>query len=91
MLHVLATGYMGYSAEEKAYTIDVFNSLGGAEHSKGTIVGNRWIFGSPDKTERYTITVNSPTSYSYKLELAPKADGKYFTVPEGTKTKVSLR
>jgi hypothetical protein len=95
MFHVVATGYMGYSNEDKVYTIDIFNSLGDAEHSRGTIEAGTWTFTSTRKMgdqimkDRYTITVTSPTSYSYKLEIAPAEGGAYSTIAEGKKTRVS--
>src|SRR5258708_7668688 len=33
-MHVLASGFMGYDPESKSYTMDIFNSVGDAEHSK---------------------------------------------------------
>lgn len=91
-LQIMATGYMGYNAEDKAYTIDLFNSLGDAEHSKGKIDGNTWTFAGPGKNgdqTRYTITVVSPNSYKYKFEVAAAGSSDYSILAEGTKTRVS--
>jgi hypothetical protein len=90
----LGTAYMGYNAEDKNYTFDAFNSMGEAEHAKGTADGNTWTWTSTDKMGgqvmkgRYTITVVSPTAYNFKYELAPEG-GNYSTVMDGKATKVS--
>jgi len=95
MLQAQATGYMGYSPDEKFYTMDIFNSLGDAEHSKGTVEGDVWTFTSTRKMgdqsmkDRYTMTVTSPNSYSYKLEIAPAQSADYSTIAQGKKTRVS--
>jgi hypothetical protein len=95
MGHVAGTAYMGYSTEDKAYTYDAFNSMGEAEHAKGTVEGDTWTWTSTEKMGgqvmkgRYTITVASPTSYSFKFEVAPEGGSDYSTVVEGKATKVT--
>jgi hypothetical protein len=88
------TSYYGYKPEEKAYTYDAFNSLGQAEHAKGTVDGNTWVWLDTEDflgqvvKGRYTVTVTSSTSYSFKFEIAPVGGGDYTTVAEGKGTKV---
>ena len=83
---------MGYNPDEKMYTYDGFNSWGEAEHAKGTLEGDTWtwnseskMMGQPMKT-RFTIKQLSPTSYSFKFEMAG-ADGAWSTVMDGKATK----
>jgi hypothetical protein len=95
MGHAVGTAYMGYNTEDKAYTFDAFNSMGEAEHAKGTVEGDTWTWTSTEKMGghvmkgRYTITVASPTSYSFKFEVAPEGGSDYSTVVEGKATKVT--
>jgi hypothetical protein len=95
MGHLVEIAYLGYSAEDKAYTYDAFNSMGEAEHAKGTVEGDTWTWTSTEKMGgqtmkgRFTITVASPTSYSFKFEIAPESGGDYTTVVEGKSTKVA--
>jgi len=87
------TGYMGYNTEDKVYTYDAFNTMGEAEHSRGTVEGDTWTWSSNEKMGgkamkgRFTMTIVSPTSYTYKFELAPEG-GSYATVVEGKSTKI---
>ena len=95
LFHASATGYMGYSPDDKRYTMDVFNSFGEAEHAKGAADTNTWTFTNRDAEathaarDRYTITILSPTKYSYKFELQGKDSEPFTTIAEGTKTKVT--
>ena len=84
--------YMGYDPQEKVYTYDAFSSMGEANHSKGTVEGDIWKWASESKMgaqtikTRYTLTITSPTSYTFKLEMSP--DGtKWETAMEGKATK----
>lgn len=97
MGHLVEIAYLGYNAAEKNYTYDAFNNFGEAEHAKGTVEGDTWTWtstenmgGQPMKG-RFTITVASPTSYTYKFEVAPENSGNYTTVVEGKTTKVTAR
>ena len=84
--------YMGYNAEDKVYTYDAFNTMGEAEHAKGTLTGDTWTWTSENKVGgkiingRYTIKELSPTSYAFKFEMAG-ADGSYATIAEGKANK----
>jgi hypothetical protein len=95
MGHLVEIAYLGYSAEDKVYTYDAFNSMGEAEHAKGTVQGDTWTWTSTEKMGgqtmkgRFTITVASPTSYSFKFEIAAEGGGDYTTVVEGKSTKMT--
>ena len=83
---------MGYNAEEKVYTYDGFDSLGHAEHYKGTMQGDSLIWTSESemagKTTKWRIIAKqiSPTLYTMKLEMG--SEGAWTTVMEGKGTKV---
>jgi len=82
----------GYDPEEKVYTFQAYNSMGMAEHAKGTLAGDTWTWTNEEKMQgkmyrgRYTIKVTSPTSYTFKFEMAPEG-GDWQTVMEGKATK----
>jgi hypothetical protein len=84
---------MGYSTEDKVYTYHAFNSMGEAESSKGTVEGDAWTWMSNEKMGgkvmrgRFTVKELSPTSYTFKFEMAPEG-GDWATVMEGKATKV---
>jgi hypothetical protein len=95
MGHVVEVAYLGYNAADKNYTYDAFNSFGEAEHAKGNVEGDTWTWtsnenmgGKPMKG-RFTITVASKTSYTFKFEIAPEGGSDYTTVLEGKATKVT--
>ncbi len=86
------TSYMGYDTNDKVYTYDAFNSLGEANHSKGTLDGDTWNWTNEQKMGgqtmhgRFTIKVLSATSYNFKFEMSP--DGTtWSTVMDGKGTK----
>lgn len=95
MGHLEEIAYLGYSAEDKTYTYDAFNNFGEAEHAKGTVEGDTWTWSSTEKMGgqpmkgRFTITVTSPTAYTFKFEMAPESGGDYSTIVEGKATKVT--
>jgi len=83
---------MGYNAEDKVYTYDEYNSVGEAEHSKGTIDGDTWTWTSEEKMGgqtmkgRFVMKILSPTSYSFKYEMSQ--DGtNWTTAMDGTAAK----
>jgi hypothetical protein len=87
-----ATAYMGYNTNDKVYTYDDFNSMGEAEHSKGTIDGDIWTWVADEKVGgttvkgRYTMKILSPKAYSFKFEMSE--DGtSWTTVMDGKSTK----
>ena len=84
---------MGYSAEEKTYTYDAFDSMGSHDVSKGTVEGKTWTWMGESKVEgkvikgRYVMQELSPTSYSFQYDFS--TDGSTWTrVMEGKATKV---
>jgi uncharacterized protein DUF1579 len=86
------TSYMGYDSNDKMYTYDSFNSLGEADHAKGTVEGDTWTWQSETRMAsqtikgRLTIKMLSATSYSFKFEMS--SDGATWnTVLEGKDTK----
>jgi hypothetical protein len=86
------TSYMGYDSNDKMYTYDSFNSLGEADHAKGTVDGDTWTWQSETRMGpqtikgRLTIKMLSATAYNFKFEMSP--DGATWnTVLEGKDTK----
>ena len=92
--HLTEIAYLGYDTRDKAYTYDAFNSMGEAEHARGSVEGDTWTWTSTENMGgkimkgRFTITVASPTSYNFKFEVAPEGAAEYTTVVEGKATKV---
>jgi hypothetical protein len=89
-----STAYMGYDPQEKVYTYDEFNSMGEADHSKGTVDGDTWTWDSEFKMGpqavkgRFTTKILSPTSFSYKFETSTDGGANWTLVMEGKETKV---
>jgi hypothetical protein len=86
------TSYMGYSADDKAYTYREFNSWGEFDDSKGTFNGDTWTWTSDEKMGgmtmkgRFTMKIVSPTSYNFMFEMSQ--DGtKWMTIMDGKATK----
>lgn len=86
----------GYDPSEKVYTHDEFNSAGTSHHCKGTVQGDTWTFNcvvvEGDKTTktRYTAKEISPTSYTFKVEIATD-NGGWSTMMEGKATKAAAK
>ena len=84
--------FLGYNSNDKVYTYDGFNSMGEAEHAKGTLDGDTWTFTAEEKmngqtmNSRFTMKQLTPTSYSFKFEMAPPS-GDFTTVMDGKATK----
>jgi hypothetical protein len=78
------TAYMGYDPQEKVYTYDEFNSMGEANHSKGTVDGDNWTWTSDVKMGpqtmkgRFSMKMMPPNVYTYKFEISP--DGTNWTL-----------
>lgn len=89
-----AIAFMGYNPDEKVYSYDEFNSVGEAEHSKGSVGGDTWTWTSDEKMGgqvmkgRFTMKTLSPASYSFKFESSPDGS-KWTTFMDGTATKGS--
>lgn len=86
------TAYMGYDSNAKMYTYDSFNSLGEADHAKGTVHGDTWRWQSDTRIGpqaikgRLTIRMLSAMTYRFKFETS--TDGTTWnTVLEGRDTK----
>ena len=84
--------FMGYDPQENVYTYDEFNSMGEADHFKGTVDGDTWTWtnemkmGPQTMKARFTQKILSPTSYSYKFEMSP--DGATWNlIMDGKSTK----
>lgn len=83
---------LGYKADEKVYTYDGFNNMGMHETSKGTVEGDTWTWNSEEKAGgkiikgRFTIQEVSPTSYTFKYDMADDK-GAWNNVMEGKATK----
>lgn len=87
---------MGYDQHEKVYTYDEFYSQGEADHFKGTVQGDEWIW-TMDNFEvrskvlkaRYTMKIISPTVYTYKFETSSDSGVTWVLMLEGKDTKQS--
>ena len=86
------TAYMGYDSNEKMYTYDSFNTLGEADHAKGNLDGDTWIWHSETRVGaqtikgRLTIKMLSSTAYNFKFEMSTDG-GTWSTILEGKDTK----
>jgi hypothetical protein len=85
-------GIIAYNAEDKVYTYYGIDSMGFAELSKGTVDGKNWVYTSDSKMGgkvyhgRYSMTEDSPTSYSFKYEMSE--DGtNWALIMEGKSSK----
>ena len=83
---------MGYSAEEKAYTFHMIDSMGFEISARGKVVGDTWTWtndmkmGGKKMKGRFTMKEISPTSYTMKFELSTDG-GPYALQMEGKATK----
>jgi hypothetical protein len=86
------TAYMGYDGNDKLYTYDSFNTLGEADHAKGSLDGDTWVWlsetkvGSTSLKGRLTIKVLSARGYKFKFETSPDGNA-WTTMLEGKDTK----
>ncbi len=84
--------FMGYAPEEKTYTYNAIDSMGFAVSAKGELEGNTWIWLSESKMggklvkSRFTINEVSPTSQTFKFEMADEK-GAWQVITEGKATK----
>jgi hypothetical protein len=88
--------FMGYDPNAKAYTYDEFYSQGEADHSKGHLEGDQWIWnmndmkmGSQMVKARYTVQIISPTFYKYKFETSSDNGQTWTLTMDGTGRKQS--
>ncbi len=83
---------LGWSAEEKVYKYQGFDSNGMMGSATGTLSGNTWSWSGEDKMggkmikSHYTVVVTPPNAQSFKWETSE--DGKtWTTMAEGKSTK----
>jgi len=93
---IVEVAYLGYDPRDKSYTYNSFNSVGESDHAKGNVEGDTWTWSNTvpgpngqNMKGRFTITVTSPTAYTFKFEVAPESGGDYSTIMEGKATKVA--
>ncbi len=83
---------MEYNPADKTYTYNAYNSLGEHQIALGHVQGNVWTWTAEEKMNgatvngRYTITLVSPTSYTFKSEVSTPSGG-WNTVMEGKATR----
>lgn len=83
---------MEYNPADKTYTYNAYNSLGEHQIAVGHVKGNVWNWTAEEKLNgatvngRYTITLVSPTSYTFKSEVSTPS-GAWSTVMEGKATR----
>jgi len=93
MGHINSVRVMGYNPEDRFYTYNVYNSLGEHQLATGRVQGNTWTWMAEEKMNgvtaqgRYTMTIVSPDSYTFKSEVATPGGG-WTTVMEGKATRV---
>ena len=84
---------MGYDSDEKVYTYHAFNSEAEDIFAKCTVNDKVWSCTSNQKLDnqmvkgRATTKEVSPTSYTFKFEVAPQGAADFQIVMEGTATK----
>lgn len=89
---VKAQGIMGYDPAAKTYTYYGITSQGDGFLARGTVTGKVWNWTAESSMEgtpmkfRATMTEQSPTSYSFKLETAV-GGGDWVVLEEGKSTK----
>lgn len=87
-----ATRVMEFNPQKNLYVYNVYNSLGGHTMATGEFLGNTWIWNGEEQLNgvttkgRYTVTIVSPTSYTFKSEVADPSGG-WATVAEGKATR----
>ena len=83
---------LGYDSHAKVYTSYYASSVGLVGTGTGTVNGNTWTWMVDDRFAgdavkgRTTITMSSPTQYTFKYEMADEKGG-YTTIVEGKATK----
>ena len=83
---------MEYNPADKVYTYNAYNSLGEHQVATGHVGGNVWTWTADEKMNgvvvkgRYTVTLVSPASYTFKSEVATPSGG-WSSVMEGKATR----
>ena len=89
----VGVSYLGYSADDKAYTYREFNSWGEFEDSRGQVDGDTWTWTSDEKMGgmtmkgRFTMKITSPTTYNFSFEMSQDGGTKWTLVMDGKATK----
>lgn len=89
---VTGMGVMSYDPMQKTYTYYAVSSLGDNMFVRGHVKGNVWTFedsmdiGGKPMTVRATVTEESPTVTTFRLEAGPTG-GQMMVVEEGKSTK----
>ena len=84
---------MEYNPTDRVYTYNAYNSLGEHQVAVGNVQGTVWVWNADEKMNgiatkgRYTVTLDSPASYSFKSEVQTPAGG-WTTVAKGKATRV---
>ena len=87
-----ATGILGYDGGAKNYTYYGVDSSGNVNVGTGKVAGNVWTWNTESKVAgklikgRATISIASPSSYTYKFEIADDK-GAFITIEDGKATK----
>jgi|SRR5579872_909281 len=88
---------MGYSSSKHVYTYHILKSTGDSEDLLGTAEHGTWTWqtdetrtGQESVRTRITMKEISQTSYTMRVETLP-AGGRWFTIMEGTATKILPR
>ena len=87
-----ATGILGYDGGAKYYTYYGVDSSGNVNVGKGNVAGNAWTWNTEGKVGgkvvkgRATINITSPSSYTFKFEIADDK-GAFTTIEEGKAMK----
>ena len=82
---------MGYDSAEKTYTLFMNTSIGDGFFVRGNVNGKVWTWNFENKFEgklmkgRVTITEETPTSYTFKMEMS--SDGGPMVVIEESRAK----
>jgi hypothetical protein len=85
----------GYDPQNKVYTYRVYNSMGQAQSSTGTIQGADWTWTNDytyqGKTykNRFLLHEDSPSAYSMKVDLSDDGGNTWKTVMEGNATRTT--
>ena len=84
---------LGWNGEEKVYKYMGFDSMGMMGQATGTVSGNTWAWTGEDKMggklikSKYTITMPSPTSQTFKWEVSDDGGKTWKAAAEGKSTK----
>lgn len=84
---------LGWSPEDKYYKYMGYDSTGMMGWATGTLAGNVWSWSGEDKMggkmvkSKYTITLTSPTTQTFKWEASDDGGKTWKTLAEGKSTR----